>query len=92
MSQLAVNLSDLATFAGQTNTPMMLLQPVLTQEQVDAEPEQLDGAALLLAVDSQSGRWEAIYDILRNGLGKQPGTPKHVLRLYERTGSRWTRI
>ena len=89
MSQLAVNLSDLAGFLDGPNTVMMLLQPVLTQDQVDAEPEQFDGTALLLALDSQTGRWEAIYDILRNGLGKKPGVPKHTLRRYERSGSRW---
>jgi hypothetical protein len=94
--QFAVNIGDLTT--GQFRDPFcparLLLQPVLDKNltQVECEPGRFDGVGVLVAEDVDPERWAAILTILRNGLGRMAGIPKHALRIYEGSGRTWKRI
>jgi|GEM_PF-5193748 len=87
--QRAINLVDYAAIVSNRPDVIFLLQPHLTTEQVRAE-QTLDGMALRLA-DLPDAQFKAILEILRDGKGRQPGIPKHKLRIYERNGG-WKRV
>jgi hypothetical protein len=88
--QRAINIVDYATIIENRPDVVILLKPHLTTEQVRAE-QTIDGMALRL-VDLPDKQFNAILEILRNGKGKQPGIPKHKLRIYERKKSGWKRV
>jgi len=72
----------------------LLLAPVLLNEAVMCERERWDGMAAPVKPDIPLERWEAIYQMIRGGLGRQVPIPKHKLRIYRsRTGrGGWERI
>jgi len=96
MPAYAINIADLSAQIqrrGQMCPPMLMLSDLLTRETVKCEGNRLDGDALLLDVDQE--RMEAILDILRNGLGRLPGIPKNLFRIYmakNATARTWKRV
>jgi hypothetical protein len=93
--QHAVNIADLTKdqFRKPFGPVMLMLQPILDLEQVvHCERDRFDGMAVLVREDLDPERWAAIVEILRNGLGRMAGIPKHELRIYEGSGRTWKRI
>lgn len=95
----AVNLCNLTKYtddrAGLLNPVMLFLRPILTQQVVECEGKRIDGAALVVRVDVEEDRWEAIKTILRDGIGRLEPIPRHVLRIYETgkiTNKTWRRV
>jgi len=96
MPVYAVNVADLSAQVqtkGQMCPPMLMLSDLLTKETIKCEGDRADGDGLLLDVEPE--RMEAILDILRNGLGRMPGIPKNLLRIYmakNATAKTWKRV
>lgn len=92
----AVNIVDMIARIelGKITFVGTLLQPVLTDYQVECERNRWDGVALRIRRDIPLCRWMAIFDILRNGVGRIKPTPKNSLRIYQsKTGKgSWKRI
>lgn len=92
----AVNIADMTARIelGKITFVGTLLQPVLTDYQVECERNRWDGVAFRIRRDIPLFRWMAIFDILRNGVGRIKPTPKNSLRIYQsKTGKgSWKRI
>ena len=96
----AVNICDLLKYSkldALPEGPLLLLQPILERDSdkvLNCEGERWDGAATPVKESCPAERWEAIYHIIRNGTGNQPGIAKHELRIYEsKTGKGgWKRV
>lgn len=85
MNQYAVNVADLTRFAQAPLSPVMLLiQPVLSRQIVQAERQRIDGDAAILACDEE--RALAIVELIRRRV------PKHQLRIYHGAGRTWRRL
>lgn len=85
MNQYAINVADLTRFAQKSiSPPMLLIQPVMTNRVVNAEPGRFDGSAALL--DCSEERALAIVSVIRVKI------PRHMLRIYVNSGRRWRRI
>ncbi len=95
-TQYAVNLGDLtkSEFREPFGAVMIMLQPVIDSSHtvVQCERGRFDGAAVLIADGTDPERWNAIMDILRNGLGRMQPIPKYALRIYAGSGKTWKRI
>ena len=94
---IAINICDLSTFTnpdGKLSFLQILLSPVMTRDVVKCEKGRIDGDALLVREDVSQERWDAIYSIIRDGLGKREPIHKNKLRIYEsKTGQGgWKRI
>ncbi len=94
---IAINICDLTTFInpdGQLSFLQTLLGPVLTRETVEVEKGRIDGDAALIKEDILPERWDAIYTIIRDGVGEREPIHKNKLRIYQsRTGKGgWKRI
>jgi len=93
---IAINLADLTHYIGPDTgllSPLkLLLQPVTTDCTVRCEGNRFDGVAIL--VDTNPERWDAIYEIIRNGCGNLKPIPKYKLRIYQSKTGRggWKRI
>ncbi len=93
----AVNIADMTAHIepGKITFVGTLLQPVLTDEQVECEGKtKWAGVALRVRRDIPLSRWMAIVDILRNGMGNWKPKHKNSLRVYQsKTGKgSWKRI
>lgn len=90
-NRYAINVADLVTF--RDNFPvMLLLQPLLTEERVNCEPERFDGEGVRIQATTPIERWEGVLHMLRKGPRR---IPKEQLRIYEQVGKqseRWKRI
>ncbi len=80
---IAVNVSDMTR---DSILAVFLIAPVMHSHiQVNAEPKNIDGQAVLLGCDNEQAR--AIVDVVRNRYSK------NVFRFYEsKTGKTWDRI
>ena len=96
----AVNIADLTGWAQEEerrgcSVPLLLLRPILLDEVIHCEGERWDGDSLLVDPDIDPGRWDAIYTLIRDGLGRRKGIHKHLLRIYEaknKENKHWKRI
>lgn len=92
----AINIADLSRLIPFDAPPFhpyrLLIIPLLGREIVDCEKNRLDGAGVRVKSDDPA-RWEAVYRIIREGLGTLPPVQKHQLRIYQsQTGRYWRRI
>jgi len=96
----AVNLADLTRFVGpdgqgRFNPPWLLLNRILDPaEVICCEREQWDGMAVRVKSTIPFQQWQAVYTILRLGVGRWPPLPRHQLRIYHSiTGhGGWSRV
>ncbi len=89
----SINVADLTNLAQDWPIIMdFMLAPFITWDIVTAEKGQVDGIAVLVQ-DIPGDQWDAIFQILREGMGAFPGYKRNLLRIYEsRTGRGWKRI
>lgn len=79
----SVNLADLGTL--KRDYPVIadcLVLPCLTAETVQHDASRFDEVALLVKPDVSDEQWQAVIKILREGLGRYPGTLRNLLRIY----------
>ena len=83
MKTYAVSLWDMAPFEHEI-FPLTMLRPVLDRTAPTVYPEGviLGREAVLVRQDVTQERWDAIYEIIRNGIGARPGIPKEKLGIY----------
>ena len=96
-ASLSTGLADLTAHIRPEDTfsPLqLLLVPVLVKAAVSCERGKFDGMAAPVSADLPAERWEAIYRIIREGLGRQKPIRKHELRIYRSRYGRggWERI
>ena len=91
----AVNVADLTVLA-QAQHPVLewMLRPILTRETQMCETKRVDSIAALVSSDVPIEQWDAMFQIIRDGLGQWQGLRKHELRIYQsKTGNGgWKRI
>lgn len=94
----AVNLADYHGLVGDSSFhPVKLLfNPVLMVEDnlVTCEGRRWDGEAIRVKQDTPQERWDAIVQIMREGVGKLPTYHRNKFRIYKsKTGKgSWKRI
>lgn len=89
----AVNVGDFIARFGPLHPAHILLRPLLTTGQVECEADKLSGVGVLVRADVSQEQWEAVMQILREGLGQMKPIPKTILRIYEkRKGKGWVRV
>ena len=74
MNIYAVSLRDMVDFEGMI-FPLTALRPVLEHNEPVVYPEGdiLGREAVLVRQDVTQERWDALYDLIRNGIGARPG-------------------
>jgi hypothetical protein len=90
----AMNIADLTRL--KQEYPVVcdfMVAPVLTRETVDVERGQVDGVGVMVGAIPYD-QLDAIIQALREGFGRFPGYPKHLLRIYQSHTGRgsWKRI
>ncbi len=91
----AMNVADLTTL--KQDYPIIcdfMVAPVLTRETVEVERGRVDGVGVLVQDTVPDSRREALFSVLRDGLGAFPGYPRNLLRIYQSATGHggWKRI
>ena len=93
MTPRAVNVGDFIARFGPLHPAHILLRPLLTTQQVNCESGVLAGIGVLVRADVDDEQWEAVMQILRQGLGQFKPIQKTTLRIYEKQrGKGWVRV